>query len=115
MFSETLSLSTLKMSPLYDFALLGNFLAACDLATLICLGSAARRISAASTAARWPNFRPNNSKGAPKKFPWPKKLEAVKLQNLDKSGRKEAGKCFYNYLELKPYNSLYFLRFFLRN
>jgi hypothetical protein len=44
-----------------------------------------------------------------------KKLEAVKLQNLDKSGRKEAGKYFYNYLEEKPYNSLYFLRFFLRN
>jgi hypothetical protein len=38
-----------------------------------------------------------------------KKLEAVKLQNLDKSSRKEAGKYFYNYLGEKPYNSLYFL------
>jgi hypothetical protein len=37
-----------------------------------------------------------------------KKLEAGKLQNLDQSGRKEAGKYFYNYVEKKPYNSLYF-------
>jgi hypothetical protein len=68
-----------------------------------------------NTAARWPNFRPNNSKEAPIKCPWPEKFDAVKLQNLDQSGRKEAGKCFYNYLEENPYNCLYFLSFFLRN
>jgi hypothetical protein len=33
-----------------------------------------------------------------------KKLEAVKWQNFAKSGRKEAGKSFYNYLAEKPYN-----------
>jgi hypothetical protein len=43
------------------------------------------------TAARWPNFRPNNSKEAQKNCLWPEKLEAVKWQNLAKSGRKEAG------------------------
>jgi hypothetical protein len=33
-----------------------------------------------------------------------KKLEAVKWQNLARSGRKEAGKYFYNNLDEKPYN-----------
>jgi hypothetical protein len=33
-----------------------------------------------------------------------KKLEAVTWQNLAKSGRKEAGKYFDNYLDEKPYN-----------
>jgi hypothetical protein len=33
-----------------------------------------------------------------------KKLEAVKWQNLANSGRKEAGKYFYSYLDEKPYN-----------
>jgi hypothetical protein len=42
------------------------------------------------TAAKWPNFRPNNSKEAPKKYPWPEKIRGHKMQNLDKSGRKEA-------------------------
>jgi hypothetical protein len=67
------------------------------------------------TAARCPIFRPNNSKEAPKNVHGRKKLEAVKMHNLDNSGRKEAGKYLYNYLEEKPYHSLYFLRFFLRN
>jgi hypothetical protein len=31
-----------------------------------------------------------------------KKLAAVKLQNFEKSGRKEAGKYFNNYLDEKP-------------
>jgi hypothetical protein len=35
-----------------------------------------------------------------------KKFEAGKWQNLAKSGRKEAGKYFYNYLDEKPYNNL---------
>jgi hypothetical protein len=35
-----------------------------------------------------------------------KKLEAVKWQNLAKSGRKEAGKYFYKYLGEKPYDIL---------
>jgi hypothetical protein len=35
-----------------------------------------------------------------------KKLEAVKWQNLEKSGRKEAGKYFYKYLGEKPYDIL---------
>jgi hypothetical protein len=33
-----------------------------------------------------------------------KKLEAVKLQILAESGRKEAGKYFGNYFDEKPYN-----------
>jgi hypothetical protein len=41
-----------------------------------------------------------------KMFHGRKKLEAGKLQNLAKSGRKEAGKCFYNYSDEKPYNNL---------
>jgi hypothetical protein len=41
-----------------------------------------------------------------------KKLEAVKLQNFDKCCRKGSGKYFNKYFEEKPYNSLYFLRFF---
>jgi hypothetical protein len=32
-----------------------------------------------------------------------KELEAVKWQNLAKSGRKEAGKYFYHYLVQKAY------------
>jgi hypothetical protein len=35
-------------------------------------------------------------------------LEAVKRQNFAKNGRKEAGKHFFNYLEAKPLNYLYF-------
>jgi hypothetical protein len=54
-------------------------------------------------------------KRPPKNVHGRKKLEAVKLQNLDKSDRKEARKYLYNYLEKKPYNSLYFLKIFLRN
>jgi hypothetical protein len=65
------------------------------------------------TVARWPNFRPNNSKEAPKNVHGRKKMEAVKVQNLEKSGRKEAGKYSYNYLEDKL--SYHFVRFFLRN
>jgi hypothetical protein len=41
-----------------------------------------------------PNFRPNNSKQGQKNCPWPEKLEAVKWQNLAKSGQKEAEKYF---------------------
>jgi hypothetical protein len=33
-----------------------------------------------------------------------RKLEAVKWQNLAKSGRKEAGKYCYDYLDEKPEN-----------
>jgi hypothetical protein len=33
-----------------------------------------------------------------------KKLEAVKWQNLAKSGRKEVGKHFYKNLDEKPFN-----------
>jgi hypothetical protein len=40
-----------------------------------------------------------------------KKMEAVKWQNLTKSGRKEAGKYFYRYLDEIQYNFLQFLRF----
>jgi hypothetical protein len=41
-----------------------------------------------------------------------KNLEAVKWQNLAKSGRKEAGKYFSNYLDEKPYNYEQFLTFY---
>jgi hypothetical protein len=41
-------------------------------------------------------------KRPPKNIHGRKKLEAVKWQNLAKSGRKEAGKHFYNNLEEKP-------------
>jgi hypothetical protein len=63
-----------------------------------------------ATVARSLNFRPNTQKRAQKMSLTGKKLEAVKLKNFDKSGRKETGKYFYNYLEEKPY-SLYVLRF----
>jgi hypothetical protein len=58
------------------------------------------------TGARWPNFRPNNSKEAPKIAHGRKKLKAVKWQNLAKSSRKEAGKYFYKNLGEKPYDIL---------
>jgi hypothetical protein len=45
-------------------------------------------------------------KRPPKNFHGRKKLEAVKWQNLAISGRKQAGKYFYKYLDEKPYNSL---------
>jgi hypothetical protein len=41
-----------------------------------------------------------------------KKLEAGKWQNLAKSGRKEAGKYFYNYLDENPFNICNFLDFY---
>jgi hypothetical protein len=45
-----------------------------------------------NTAARWPNFRPNNSKEAPKKYPWPEKNGGRKnaefRQKWQKRGRK---------------------------
>jgi hypothetical protein len=44
-------------------------------------------------------------KRPPKNVHGLKNLEAVKLQNFEKSGRKEAGKYFYNDLEEKPYDS----------
>jgi hypothetical protein len=57
-----------------------------------------------TTVARWPNFWPNNSKEAPKNYSWSEKIEAVKWQNLAKSGSKEAGKYFYDYIDEKPHN-----------
>jgi hypothetical protein len=61
---------------------------------------------AASTGARWPNFRPNNSKEAPKNYLWPEKIGGRKWQNLAKSSRKEAGKYFYKHLGEKPHDIL---------
>jgi hypothetical protein len=57
-----------------------------------------------NTVARWPIFRLNNSKEAQKIVHGRTKLEAVKWQNWAKSGRKEAGKYFHDYLHEKPYN-----------
>jgi hypothetical protein len=48
-------------------------------------------ISFAFTAARWPNFRPNDSKEVRKNFHGRKKFEAIQF-------RKKAGKYFYNHL-----------------
>jgi hypothetical protein len=39
-------------------------------------------------------FRPNNSKEAPKNSPWPEKFEALKGQNVAKSDRKTGRKIF---------------------
>jgi hypothetical protein len=47
-----------------------------------------------TTGARWPNFRPNNSKEAPKNCQWPEKLEAVKWQNLAKVAEKRPENVF---------------------
>jgi hypothetical protein len=55
----------------------------CTLALLYVL-----RLPIVFTVASWPNFRPNNSKEAPKIVHGPKKLEAVKWQNLPKRARK---------------------------
>jgi hypothetical protein len=50
------------------------------------------------TVARWPTFRPNiNQNRPPKVFLGWKKLDAVKGQNIAKSGRKQAG-IFWSFL-----------------
>jgi hypothetical protein len=49
-------------------------------------------------------LRPNNSKEAQKIVYGRKKLEALKWQNLAKSGSKEARKYFYNNFDEKEYN-----------
>jgi hypothetical protein len=61
------------------------------------------------------NFRPNNSKEALKKYSWPEKIGGRKIAEFRQKWQKRGRKIFYTYLEEKPYNSLYFLRFFLRN
>jgi hypothetical protein len=58
------------------------------------------------TAARWPNFRPNNSKQAPKICPWPEKIGGRKMAEFDKKWQKRGRKFFYNYLDEKPFNFL---------
>jgi hypothetical protein len=40
------------------------------------------------SVANWPNFRPNNLKGAGKKFMWPNKLAAEFLSNIRQKGQK---------------------------
>jgi hypothetical protein len=47
-----------------------------------------------STAARWPNFRPNNSKEAPKKYPWPKKIGGCKIAEFRQKWQKRGRKIF---------------------
>jgi hypothetical protein len=42
----------------------------------------------------------------PQTFPWPLKIGGHKMA---KSGRKDAGKYFYNYVDENPYNYLEFL------
>jgi hypothetical protein len=56
-----------------------------------------------TTVARWPNFRPNNSRG-PKKFSIAG--NGIILQKLAEVAKKEVRKYFYNYLDEKPYNYL---------
>jgi hypothetical protein len=51
-------------------------------------------VAVALTVARWPNFRPNNSKQAPKIIFGREKSVAGKPLNLFKSCRKEAEKSF---------------------
>jgi hypothetical protein len=36
------------------------------------------------TGARWPNFRPNNSKEAPKNYLWPEKIGGRKMAEFGK-------------------------------
>jgi hypothetical protein len=46
------------------------------------------------TAARWPNFRPNNSKEAPKKCPWPEKIGGRKIAEFRQKWQKRGRKIF---------------------
>jgi hypothetical protein len=43
-------------------------------------------------------------KEAPKNCSRPEKIGGRKMAKIGKSGRKEAGKYFYDYLDEKPYN-----------
>jgi hypothetical protein len=43
------------------------------------LGTPVAYFNICTTAARWPNFRPNNSKEAQKKCPWPEKIGGRKI------------------------------------
>jgi hypothetical protein len=47
-----------------------------------------------STVARWPNFRPNNSKEAPKNCPWPEKIGGRKMEDFGKKWQKTGRKTF---------------------
>jgi hypothetical protein len=46
------------------------------------------------TGARWPNFRPNNSKEVSKNYPWPEKIGSHKMAEVGKSGRKRPENIF---------------------
>jgi hypothetical protein len=47
-----------------------------------------------STAARWPNFRPNHSKEVPKKYPWLEKIGGLKIAEFRQKWQKRGRKIF---------------------
>jgi hypothetical protein len=46
------------------------------------------------TVARWLKFRPNNSKDALKKYPWPEKIGGRKIAEFRKKWQKRGRKTF---------------------
>jgi hypothetical protein len=46
------------------------------------------------TAARWPNFQPNNSKEGPPKCLWPEKIKGCKIAEFTQKGQKRGRKIF---------------------
>jgi hypothetical protein len=47
-----------------------------------------------ATVARWPNFRPNNSKEAPKNCPWLEKIGGWKMAEYGKKWQKRLENIF---------------------
>jgi hypothetical protein len=47
-----------------------------------------------ATVARWQNFRPNNSKEAPKNCPWAEKIGGLKMAEFGKKWQKRGRKIF---------------------
>jgi hypothetical protein len=53
------------------------------------------------TVARWTNCRPNNSKEAPKKYPWPEKIGGRKIAEFSKMRQKRGWKIFIQLFRIK--------------
>jgi hypothetical protein len=47
------------------------------------------------TVARWPNYRPNNSKEASKNCPWPEKIRGRIMAEFGKKWQKRGQKIFF--------------------
>jgi hypothetical protein len=52
------------------------------------------KLATLNTGARWPNFRPNNSKQALKNCPWPEKIGGRKIAEFGKKWQKRGRKIF---------------------